>query len=120
VAAFDYPKTRATAERLIERFGRSAVLVRMTKGGGPASDPGPATPANHACKVVITNYSDRDRDDTVIKTGDRKILLSTAGLAIIPALSDRLSVDGESFQIVDIKTLDPGGVKILWTLQARL
>jgi hypothetical protein len=119
MAAFDYPKTRATAERLIDRFGQDAQIIRLAAAGS-GGNPGTATRTPHACRAVVTRYSAYERANTEIEANDRKVLVSTAGLAIVPAVKDKLAVGGETFEIVNVATLSPGGTTLLWTLQARI
>jgi hypothetical protein len=120
MAAFDYAKTRATAERLLARFGQQAIILRAGTGTGPAHNPGPATPTQHPCTAVVTDYRASERQGTEIEVNDRKILISTEGLAIAPATKDKITVGGKTFNLVNVKTLNPGGTALIYTAQGRL
>lgn len=101
-----------------------ATLLRPAAGGTPdysqpiGAQAGGAN-AEHACTVVISNYTARDRDGTNIQAGDVKLLVSTEGLTVVPKNSDKIRVSGQTYSIVDVTELAPGGVAVMWTVQAR-
>ncbi|WFU03959.1 hypothetical protein QA648_09575 [Rhizobium sp. CB3171] len=117
MTGFDYAKTRATAERLIAKFGQRAQLRRITSTG-PDYDP-VQTSQDFACMLVDLDHTQAHIGDTLIQRGDRMVYLSTAGLSIAPTLADRLVIAGVEHAIVDIAPLSPGGTTVLWQLQVR-
>jgi hypothetical protein len=117
MAGFDYVKTRATAERLIAKFGQQGQLRRILTSG-PDYDP-VQTSEDFACTLVDLDHTQAHIGDTLIQRGDRMVYLSTAGLSIVPALADRLVIAGVEHAIVDVQPLSPGGTAVLWQLQAR-
>jgi hypothetical protein len=119
MTAFDYSRPQATASRLIARFGQTGAIVRPTLGNGPAYDPGEPTDTSHACQMVVLDYDDGERDGTLIKYGDKKVLVSVSGLTIEPKLSDKVSVGGSSHEIMAIKPLNPGGTVVMYEIQIR-
>lgn len=121
MTSFDYTATRATAERLLERFGRSVSLRRTTVSGGDAWNPGggTATTVNHAATAVVTEYDAREIDGTLIRREDRRVILSTEGLSVTPATSDKVVVGATVYAIVNVAPLEPGGTVVLYEIQAR-
>ena len=117
MVAFDYAKTRATAERLIAKFGQQAMLRRITNSG-PDYDP-VQTSEDFRCMLLDLDCTQVHIGDTLIQRGDRMIYLSTAGLSIAPMLADKLLIAGVEHAIVDVQPLSPGGVAVLWQLQVR-
>ncbi|MEY9719766.1 hypothetical protein ABIA22_002256 [Sinorhizobium fredii] len=117
MASFDYVRARSTAERLIARFGQAGLLVRFT-ASGPSYDP-TLTPTPYACTLVDLDVDEELIDGTLILRGDRTVYLSTAGLTIVPALSDKIMIGGAEHVIIDVQPLQPGGTVIFWQLQAR-
>lgn len=117
MAAFDYSRPRATAERMIARYGQSAAIRRTTRSG-PEFDP-ITTFADFACKAVALEYSNREIDGTRIRAGDAKVFISTAGLTIAPSESDALVIGGVTHEIVVVKPLSPAGVVVFYEVQAR-
>lgn len=117
MTTFNYARTRATAERLIERFGQTGALRRTTSDSDPFN---PAqTTADHVCTFAVLDYAKRDVDGTLIKQTDQMVYLSTSGLAIAPETTDRLVVGGTALTIVSVKPLSPAGTVVMWELQVR-
>ena len=69
MAQFDYLGTRATADRLIQRFGMAAVLRRT---GSP----------DRPCFVAIIDNEPTDKATALTNPTDRRVLLSASGAEI--------------------------------------
>lgn len=120
MAAFDYSRPLATANRLIERFGQLGAVSRPGTPTGLAYDPTPGTPVTHPARFVITDYSSRDIDGTRILATDKKALVAPGSLTSDPALADKLvEADGTAWNIVGVETLRPAETTLLYTLQVR-
>jgi hypothetical protein len=119
MATFDYARARSTAERLIARFGQSGTIRRYTPVGGESYDPEAFIPDDFACTLVDLDYDERQIDGTLIMRGDRMVYMSTAGLTIRPELSDKIVIAGTEHAIKNIMPLSPGGVDVMFQLQAR-
>lgn len=117
MAAFDYDKARATAARLITKFGQKGSLRRIASAG-PDYDP-VQTSEDFACSFVDLDRSQAHVADTLIQRGDRMVYLSTEGLSITPTLADKVLIGGIEHAIVDIQPLSPGGMVVFWQLQVR-
>ncbi|WFU07650.1 hypothetical protein QA646_09930 [Rhizobium sp. CB3090] len=117
MAAFDYAKTRATAARLIAKFGQKGSLRRITNTG-PDYDP-VQTSEDFACSLVDLDQSQSYIADTLIQRGDRMVYLSIEGLSITPTLADKVLIGGIEHAIIDIQPLSPGGTVVFWQLQVR-
>lgn len=115
--AFDYGKTRATAERLIAKFGQRGSLRRVVNSG-PDYDP-VQTSEDFLCSLVDLDQSQVHVADTLVQRGDRMVYLSTEGLSITPTLPDKVLIGGVEYAIVDIQPLSPGGTVMFWQLQVR-
>lgn len=117
MAAFDYDKTRAMAERLIAKFGQKGSLRRISNSG-PDYDP-VQTSEDFTCSLVDLDHSKANVGETLIQQGDRMVYLSTEGLSIIPTLSNKVLIGGVEHAIVDLQPLSPGGTVVFWQLQVR-
>lgn len=91
MAGFDYLGSRATADKLIHKFGMRAVLRR-------AAD----TPTDRPCWVVIIDELPRDAATELTNPTDRRIIMSAVGLDSEPP-------DNERDQLVTF--IQPGGVE---------
>lgn len=115
---FDYSNLESTAKRLIDRFGRDAVLI---KKGTPADGATlyDAPPADTESDIILceTRFSLMNRDGTLIKNGDKRWLISTEGLA--PELEDKVQLDGTKYELINVDPLNPGGTVLLYEVQGR-
>lgn len=114
---FDYIKSRATAQKLIDKFGQTGALRRVS-ASGPAYDP-IMTTNDYTVTLVDLDYDETQLSGTLITRGDRLVYLSTAGLSIVPANGDKILIGGVEHAILDVKPLQPGGTIVFWELQAR-
>ena len=102
---------------LLQKFGSALTLTR-TAGAtyNPATGTMSAgTPTSFTVRGVFINYQDANVDGTVIRMGDRRLLVSPQGSTTVPAIGD--TVDG--MQIIDVRTYAPNGVAIGYACQAR-
>ncbi|WP_343649484.1 hypothetical protein [Stenotrophomonas sp.] len=113
-----YDRMRATAERLIARFGYATQLERDGAPTGPPHNPQPGPATQHDCTVVELDYSLTDRDATLVLKGDKLGLISTA-VDIQPGKDDRLLLGGQLYHFIDLQPLSPGGQVLLYEFHAR-
>lgn len=117
MSVFDYTRTRATAERLLSRFGQIGAL-RRTVSAGDVFNPTQTT-TDYPCTFAVLDYARGLIDGTLIQQSDQMVYLSTAGLAVEPAVTDQLVVGGSPLTIVNVKPLAPAGTVVFWELQVR-
>lgn len=102
--------------------GFQATLLRSVAfDGGRPWDPSDTPPdvTEHACTIVVTEYSQREIDGTLIMSGDKKVLISTSGLQVSPEPGDEFRIQGERFSVINVQPLSPAGTVVLWEAQAR-
>jgi len=112
----DVMLSRDTA-RLLQDFGSALALIRPGVGAyTPATGKMAATtPQTFTIQAVFINYEDKNVDGTVVRAGDRRLLVSAQGSSTAPAIGDRV----EGLQIVDVRTIAPRGVPVAWACQMR-
>lgn len=115
---FDYSRSRATADRLIKRFGQTGAIRRTTTGGDPWDTI--TTETDYDCTLVVLDYRQSNIDGTLIQQNDKHVLVSAVGLEIEPNTSDKLVLAGQPLQIIKASPLAPGGTTVLFDIQARL
>lgn len=113
-----YDRMKATAERLIDRFGYATKLERDGAPTGPPHNPQPGPATQHDCTVVELDYSLTDRDATLVQKGDKLGLISTA-VDVLPGKDDRLMLGGQLYHFIDLQPLSPGGQVLLYEFHAR-
>lgn len=119
--AFNYLGSRATADQLLTTFGQAASLVFS---GSPTYDAatGKAVVVEtvRPCIAAVFNYSDAERANSTIQTGDRKVIVSVTSVNVnAPKVGDRLEIGTETYKIVNVNVLAPGGVAVIYTCQVR-
>lgn len=58
-------------------------------------------------------------DGTRVQAGDKKLLLSAEGLAVVPDTADQMIIGGEVFGIKAVQTIGPDGTVVVYRLQIR-
>lgn len=116
-----YDSMAATADELIAEFGQACVLTSISDGAynpetgeaGPVSTP-------YAVTAAILAYPQNFIDGSLIRSTDKRALMSPVGLTVIPKPGDTLTdAVGTLFHVVDAKETAPAGQVVLWTLQVR-
>jgi len=102
---------------LLSKFGSSLTLTRVTgatynAGTGQTST---GTTTNFIIRGVFINYSDELMDGTVVRIGDRRLLVGPSGSATTPQIGDVVG----GLKLIDVRVYAPAGVPIAWACQAR-
>lgn len=118
MASFDYAKMAATARNLLDRFGATVQVVRVT---GASTDPvtgmtTPGTTETFEPKGVLLKFPDRLIDGTRIKQSDRRLILDDT---FEPTLSDKPVIEGQEWSLIEDMTVSPAGVPIVYEFLAR-
>lgn len=113
-----YDRLNATAQRLIADKGKAASVIRITNSGPPHAPVQSETA--YPAKMVETGHqiSVSPRAYSLIQAGDILGIMST-DIAITPATADKIVIDGQRYNFVDIKPLNPGGTVLLYEFLAR-
>lgn len=111
-----YTRLLATANRLINQYGKDAVVERDSESG-PDYNP-VVTTTEYDVKLVETGYSLTNLTGTLIQTGDKVGLIAMDG-ETEPRHGDRILIGGDLYAFVDLQPLNPGGVQLLTEFVAR-
>jgi hypothetical protein len=121
-----YDRLQATANRLLKGKGQSITLTKITAGTyNPAT--GGFTGAGTSTQTAygaIFDYGNKNIDGTLIKQGDKQLLLSafkTDGTALTaPVLGDTVSIGGVTYTLVEpLKEVNPAGTVVLFDVNLR-
>lgn len=120
-----YDRMASTALRLIERFGQT-ITLRDTVPGEYDPVTGSQTPdveVDQPAQAILQDYALQQSgmtyaEGTVIKQGDKKILVAAQGLTP-PQLTTTVLADGATWTIVNIKEINPAGTPLVYELQGR-
>jgi hypothetical protein len=120
-----YDDDIATAKELIAEAGEDSVIHRLTPGVVDPDKPWlpvPSVPTEHTVSAVWLNYRMSmmmNAPDSLIKVGDKKVLVAAMDIDEISASDQIERADGERYKIEGVKLLDPNGQRILYELQVR-
>lgn len=120
---FDYAKPAATAIKLIARYGRTIQHQRITEG--PYSpETGSVTNTTVSTNVKAVDFDFKLQSagqvftsDSLVQVGDRYALIGAEVVAI--DTSDKLLIDGVTWNIINVKKLAPAGTLVLWNVHIR-
>lgn len=98
--------------------GNFVVTLKQTSGApaNPWETGGTVTETEIA--AVVQMYARGQIDGTIIKQGDRRIMLAATGPR--PSTADTLEVAGTDYRILNVDEVAPSGVAIYYELQARV
>lgn len=119
-----YDEMAAVSNELLTEFGQAVTLRRVTTGAyDPATGSATQTTADYAGTGAVFDYSQRDIDGSLIKTGDQKLLMSpfqTDGSAMpVPTTTDKILIGSTVYSIQPSKKVAPAGTLVLIELQIR-
>lgn len=123
--SFDYAKSAASANRLLAKFGRQLTLISTRLGTyDPETASAPVNESPQTVTGVLLEYSTKDsgiaqQAGYLIKAGDRKLLMGTAGVQTPPVANDRVTIGTDIYLVIRVRTLAPAGVDVLYECQVR-
>lgn len=124
--AFDYIKTRNTANSLVKKFGQAVTITHVIQGSyDPATGGMTNTSSTQYGTGAMTEWDSRQVDGALVRIGDRRLLLSplnTAGVALTaPVLEDTVTdAAGVVYTLVaPLNILSPAGTIVLFDCNLR-
>ena len=122
--AFDYSRLKATADRLIANFGKTANLIKKTKSG-PKYAP-VTTETTHAVTIVdLGNKSicfkdgraSQVREGANVVETERTLLMAVNDGTVVPVSKDCIIVDNETLVIWEVETVKPGSTTLVYNIK---
>lgn len=113
-------RMRATAERLISKFGKSVTWKSDSSSYDKTT--GKATAGSTDYTVTITPPEPFDSalvDGVTILAGDVRVMLAASDITFTPKVRDRVVIDGETFQVVSASKVYSGSLAAAWEFQCR-
>lgn len=111
---------KTQASKAIKKYGKSITLTRVTQGAyDPATGTRVLTSVDEFVSVVVEEYKGYDFANGLAQQGDKKLTLAAFGVTV-PTLSDKVTIDGIRFTIVQIQTIYSGNDACLYIIQARV
>lgn len=114
--SYNYTPLTQSASRMITKFGKQYTFTRVTKGAySAATGTTTDTSATYTKFACLFDYSDSDRGDGSVLQGDRRMLAEGHSYAV----GDSVVVGGDTFRIISISDVGPGGSVVASNLQIR-
>lgn len=116
-----YDRAASLALKQIAKYGRSVTFRQVTPG---TFDPATyATTGNTTTdatvKAFFKDYKERQIDGEIIKRNDKQILIAASALSVTPQTNDTIVDGGVTYTIVNMETVKPGDVAVLYKMQGR-
>ena len=120
-----YTKMRQTAFKLLKGKGQLMTLTRQSAGTyGVSNATATVTTTTQTVYGAVFPYADKNIDGTLIKAGDKQLLLAAldaAGAALTaPVVNDTVTIDSVVYTITQIKPLSPAGTTVIFDCNIRV
>ena len=116
----------ALAERLAETTFRQikdkgrAITLRLTESNfKPATGATTSKNTDTPTVGVFSDFEERQIDGSVIKAGDKQVLVAARGLPVVPTTAYKVIDGSEVWNVEHVDTLQPGPSPILYKLRLR-
>jgi hypothetical protein len=121
MAAFDYIESRTDADELIEEFGRTIAIRRITNSGPPWEPTQTETDfPTFAVRLAFTLKQLQTRN---VQATDQRWLVAAGPLAALGITevhpTDKLVIDGVALEIAPLDPLQPATVPVLFDCQVK-
>lgn len=114
-----YSRAKDSANNALIKYGQAITLSHKSSGAyDPATGSATVTPANTAGVGAIFDYGNQSIDGTLIKQGDKQLILSAYGITTIGA-GDTVTIGSITYVITHIKEINPAGTVVLYEANLR-
>ena len=114
--SFSYDTLEKKATSLIKSFGRELTFTRTAKGTyNPNTGTTPDSTSTFSKFCCVFDYNDTETDGTTILQGDRRLLSEPFTYEI----NDTVSIDSETFRVVNVVENKPSTQLLSVDLQVR-
>ena len=105
----NYPNTRhrKAADRLTLQFGGTAALVRLEEGGINDWGSPTVTETSYAVRAIVTGAREAFGVTPGLDAGERHALVNVLDTGAVPAIGDRLELDGQTITLTQVEPLAP-------------
>ena len=121
----DYTRLRSMSNQQLKDKGLTCTITKQTAGTYSTSTgvASVSTSTQSAAYGALFDYENKNIDGTLVKKGDRKLLLSalnTAGAVLTaPSVNDTVTANSVTYTIVAIRPIAPSGVAVAYDCQIR-
>lgn len=109
-------KPRERTQALVRHAGQAITLKRATVGSGPNPT---TTYADTPLTAAVYTYRITPESGSLIKFGDRQVIIAAADLAYEPTVQDKVAIDGKIWSIQGVSVFTAFGTVCRYDLQIR-
>ena len=111
---------RSVASSVYAKFGTSVTVSIISHTTYDTSSGKVLTAISEASvKAIISDVTEKNEKDTLLKVGDKKVKVAAADVTTKPSTKDRVKVNNVVLEIVDIRTTELEGKDITYEIYCR-
>ena len=114
-----YDRMAQSALRLIAEKGASLTYRRLVQGFDPLTGATVTASTDYAVTGVVQEASPGPLDNSLVRRGDRIVLVAAEALPVVPEAGSVLLLEEVEWSIVHVGAIKPGDTAIAWRLQVR-
>lgn len=110
-----YERMQSTATRLLTKFQQGTILLRRStvSSGSSPWNPSISSFTDYTLRCVVEPVYTKYIDNTTVLSTDRMVLFDI--LEVEPVLTDRIVIDGKTFEIKRLLRYPNAGIPIYYT-----
>ena len=114
---------RKLSVKLIEKFGKQITLRFVSAGAyDPDTLSSAITPTDQTVRAIIEQYRARfqmGETGSAVREGDRQAWIAAKGLTRAPTTADRVVIDSEEYEILNLDPVYSGDQVAIYALHVR-
>jgi hypothetical protein len=113
-------KARATADKLIGKFGKKVTLTRVTEGtyNPDTGELSGSSTTTQTVAALVKDFNGIELLGGAIQAGDRKVSIAALN-ATEPQIGDTMTVDSLVYNVLAVKSIWSGEKVAIYQLQVR-
>ena len=120
----DYTRLRAMANQQLKDKGLTCTITKQTAGTySTSTGVASVSTSTQSAYGALFDYENKNIDGTLVKKGDRRLLLSALNTALAaltaPSVNDTVAANSVTYTIVAIRPIAPSGVAVAYDCQIR-
>ena len=113
-------RARATADKLIAKFGKQVTLTRVTEGNYDPStgELSGGSTTTQTVAALVKDFNGIEILSGAIQSGDRKVSIAALNAAE-PQIGDTMTIDSLVYNVLAVKSIWSGEKVAIYELQVR-
>ena len=108
-------RARATAFRLLAKYGKPCVLLKVTRGAyDPDTGTTPSSETGHNIKLYLDSPNKAELESGQVVHTDEVAIFAALNLPVEPAINDKVTVNGRNRNVKMVTRVWSGEQVALW------